>query len=93
MAPPGSLEVGDRVRFLDYGDKNFGRGKLTEGEVTALVPEKGGCMVQPDGYDRSGGFGWEELEPVSRPEQKLSWDILMDDDFVDRLVRSGVVPE
>jgi len=76
MAAVGSLQEGDRVRFVGYDELDYGRGPLIEGTVTKVVPEKGGCMVLPDGYSRPGGFGWKELELVSRPQSTTCWDFL-----------------
>lgn len=76
MAEPGSLQVGDRVRFVGYDEADYGRGPLVEGTVTKVVPAQGGCMVLPDGYSRPGGFGWTELTLVSRPSPLTCWDFL-----------------
>ena len=87
MAAPGSLSVGDRVRFIGYDGRDFGNGPLIEGTVTKVAPEHGGCTVQPDGYANSGGFGWEELEWLSSLPSRTVWSHLMgDDDFSDPIV-------
>jgi hypothetical protein len=51
------FQPGDRVRFRGYSDLGYGT-------VTENCPGHGGCLVRPDGQERAGGFGYQELELV-----------------------------
>ncbi len=58
------------------GTRVYIPGLDTKGSVVEHVPHRGGYLVQPDGKDYAGGFGYSELQPLP-PETKTRWDRIL----------------